>query len=444
MDQNSFAQRLSTYLTQGADGHVLGLFRVLYSLLMVYEMVDYLRIDLVRNMFVLPKVNFKYDGLEWLRPLPEPIMDGLIWVLLGATVLMTLGVWFRWAARFFAVGYAYIFLIDKSIYNNHIYLFILLALLLSFTHADHFFSLRKNRVSQVQRWEPFIIQFQLMIVYVYAALVKFKYDWMLRQEPVRSMCKSIGPDHWMHSFVNNEFFVYWATYGGFLLDLLTPLLLWYKPARKIGLPLLVVFHLSNSQLFNDIGIFPFVMLAALIIFFDTQEVPLLRNWANRKPVGAAATPTWQWSDRALRWGLGAYFVFQLLFPLRGFFLPNDLDWTTIGNRFSWRVKADTRYPEVMQFSIVNPTNPSQQLPVDIQTFVNDYQMKALVADPRCVVELARAIKADVAKQGYSGAQVRADIRLRYNGQPTRHFVRPEVDLTAVKVSPFERLTWVNQ
>ncbi|MBK6931833.1 MAG: hypothetical protein IPH12_13600 [Saprospirales bacterium] len=33
-----------------------------------------------------------------------------------------------------------------------------------------------------------------------------------------------------------------------------------------------------------------------------------------------------------------YFAFQILFPLRGLLLPNPLDYTTIGNRFAWRVK----------------------------------------------------------------------------------------------------------
>lgn len=136
--------RFKNYLTESIDGQVLGLFRLLYGILMVYEMFDYIKIDLVKNMFVLPRVNFKYDGLAWVTAMPEPYMDALLLILLGLAVLMTCGIWFKWAARLFALGYAYLFLIDKSIYNNHIYLFILLALLLSCTHADQFLSLKKR------------------------------------------------------------------------------------------------------------------------------------------------------------------------------------------------------------------------------------------------------------------------------------------------------------
>ena len=441
MQEKSLSQRLSEYLGTYTDGHVLGLVRFMYGILMVYEMIDYLRIGLVHNMFFAPLVNFKYDGLRWVTQLPEPIMNGIVWALLGLAVMMTLGIWFKWAARLFALGYAYIFLIDTSLYNNHIYLFILLALLLSFTHADHFFSWRKHTVEKIQRWEPFLIQFQLIIVYVYAALVKIKYDWMIRQEPVRSMCNAIGPDHWLHPLVKNEPFVYMVNYGGFLLDLLTPILLWYKPARKIGIPLLVLFHLSNSQLFNDIGIFPFVMLAALIIFFDTEDVPLLRQWVRQKKVpGAWAAPQWDWSSSLLRKGVTVYFIFQLLFPWRGFFLPNDMDWTTIGNRFAWRVKANNRVTREMKFELLGANG--QTAPVDLLTFINTHQMNTLVSDPRAIRDLAQGVERIAKARGYTILGVKASIGVAYNGKPVQHFVVPTVDLTKVSYSPFKKLNWI--
>ena len=268
--------RFKNYLTESIDGQVLGLFRLLYGILMVYEMFDYIKIDLVKNMFVLPRVNFKYDGLAWVTAMPEPYMDALLLVLLALAVLMTCGIWFKWAARLFALGYAYLFLIDKSIYNNHIYLFILLALLLSCTHADQFLSLKKKSIGKIMRWEQFIIQFQMVIVYFYASVVKMKLDWLLEQQPMRGGLMGISNDHWLAGVFKTEFFIYLVTYGGLLLDLLTPLLLWYKPFRRFGIGLLVLFHLTNTQIFDDIGIFPIVMLCGLFIFFELPELKWLQ------------------------------------------------------------------------------------------------------------------------------------------------------------------------
>jgi vitamin K-dependent gamma-carboxylase len=162
--------RFRTYLVQPIGGQVLGLFRILYSLFMAFEMIYYLKIDLVKNMFVLPSVNFKYDGLAWLTPMSGPLMTALVGLLFLLSLMMATGIWFKWAARLFAIGNAYIFFQDTSLYNNHIYLYILLAWLLSCTHADQFYSMRKKTVTAIPRWEQFIFQLQMVIVYFYAGV----------------------------------------------------------------------------------------------------------------------------------------------------------------------------------------------------------------------------------------------------------------------------------
>lgn len=438
--------RFRTYLQEQIDGRVLGLFRVLYSLFMAFEMIYYLRIDLVKNMFVLPTVNFKYDGLTWLSPLPGPMMTGLVWLLLAAALLMVAGVWFKWAARFFAIGNAFIFFQDTSLYNNHIYLYILLAWLLSCTHADQFVTLRKKTVDLIPRWEQFIFQFQMVIVYFYAGIIKFKYDWLVRQEPVRSLSVGYPDDRFLAVIVKQEAAVYAITYVGLILDLASPFLLFYKPVRKWAIFVFMGFHLFNSIIFDDIAFFPFVMLAGLVIFYELNELPWLRRLfppaagteTKKKkllaPVGAALP------GPLVRNLFIAYFVFQILFPFRGFLLPNQMDWTTIGNRFSWRVKADSRGIDELAFHVVYANGTAAK--VDIGTFINTHQIKMLVNDPRAVRDLAKAIKKEVTKQGGVVSAVTADIKLRCNGRSPQYFIDPSADLTKVRYSPFEKLGWV--
>lgn len=431
-------QRFSNWLASPVEGHILGLFRIIYGLFMCYEMIDYMRIDLVKHMFVLPALNFHYTGLYWLEALPEFWMDTIIMVLLGAAVAITLGLWMRIACMIFALGYAYIFLIDVSIYNNHIYLFILLAVLLGFTDADQFFSLRKRRLPDVfvARWQPFIIQAQLVIVYFFAGMIKLRSDWWALQEPVRTVVASISEGFWLGGFYKSEIGIYTMVYVGFLLDVLSPFLLWYKPVRNWAVLPFLAFHYSNSQIFGDIGIFPYIMACSLIIFFEVKELPFLR-----KLQSAGKAPALPVTRKAVRYTLVAYFAFQVLFPIRGYFLPNDLDYTKIGNRFGWRVKSDTRRPEPMRFVIIDPRS-NQGVDVPFQQYVNTMQIMAMLNDPRCVHDFAQWVKAEGVRRGVPNPQVKAIVRFGYNGRPPQDFIDPTVDLASAHWSPFQTIGWV--
>ena len=59
------------------------------------------------------------------------------------------------------------------------------------------------------------------------------------------------------------------SYGGLLFDLaVVPLLLW-KRTRLQAFLAAVVFHLCNALLFEfSIGVFPWMMIAATLMFFD--------------------------------------------------------------------------------------------------------------------------------------------------------------------------------
>ena len=135
------------------------------------------------------------------------------------------------------------------------------------------------------------------------------------------------------------------------------------------------------------------------------------------------------------------FVFQLLFPFRGHFLPNQLDWTTIGNRFSWRMKVDTRKSNEMQFYVHSPelNNPVQ---VDIQTFINDLQIKNMSMDPRSVADFAEFMRLEAVKYEAKDPSVTANIKIEYNGRPAQYFVKPDVDLSRVIYSPFKKADWI--
>ena len=113
----------------------------------------------------------------------------------------------------------------------------------------------------------------------------------------------------------------------------------------------VLFHGSNALIFNTIGSFPLVSLAATLIFTKEAEINAEMNAAQvRMPrrAGADAASAARGGARRHRWServsllLGAAWIcVQAAVPLRHHLLTSDVAWTKIGNDFAWRMMSDT-------------------------------------------------------------------------------------------------------
>ena len=192
------------------------------------------------------------------------------------------------------------------------------------------------------------------------------------------------------------------------------------------------------------------MTAALVLFFEASEVPWLRSLGmpsvdktsgkghtkGKTPEIPKAAPAWY------RPVLLAYCLFQVLFPLRGFFLPNAMDYTTIGNRFAWRMKIDTRQVERINFTLEDPKT-GQTTPVNPTGLLNDMQIRLLASDPRAVRTFAEALRKEAVRRGANAdIKVKVTIKEGYNGGPVQDFIVPGVDVSRVVYSPMVRLDWV--
>jgi hypothetical protein len=290
----------------------------------------------------------------------------------------------------------------------------------------------------VQHWEIFFVQAQIVLVYFYGGLAKLNSYWLLEQQPVRTLVEGFPPGSILSSLFNNSMGIGMVTYGGLLLDLSAPFLLWSPLLRRWGIWLYVAFNLFNARLFDDIGIFPFLMLGTIALFYSAADLPLLRRLPGAMPKPApVCLPANRWVKRILF----GYFIVQLLFPFRGFFLPNPLDYTTIGNRFAWRMKVDTRYPEQVRFAVVSPSR-GDSIPIDISKVINPMQIWALTYDPRAVADMGRYLRGEAVRMGMEDAVVRANIVIRYNGGPSQYYVDPSADYGSVWVDPYVPIPWL--
>lgn len=401
---------------------------------MIVEIGMYLKMDLVSSMFVKPALNFTYDGFEWVRPFSETGMNVLLGLMLIAAVCIFLGIGLRFAGLFFGVSQLYLLLLDKSLFNNHLYLFALLAILLSFTNADKGLSLFSPSFKKktVPRFQYLIFQIQFTIVYFYGGIVKLKHDWLVHHQPIKSGIEVLAERNPGFEFLNAPLLIALFAYAGLFIDLVCPILLWFKKTRITAICLLILFNIINLILFQDIGYFPIAMIGGLILFLGMEKLGSGEKKKNNAQV-----------SRFLLIGFSAYFLFQLLFPLRGFLLPNDQDLTTIGNRFSWRMKADTRYVDEAYFKIVDEAKPSDTTYIDFIRFVNVTQVNNLLADPRSMNQFAKHITQEGKKVGMQNPRLFGTIRISYNGRPINDYINRTTDLSNVtSLSPFQKIKWI--
>ena len=209
-------------------------FRILYGVLNVYLVWLYYSRGMIEKYYILPELHFTYWGFGWVRPWSG---NGMYWhyaALALLSILVALGLFYRVAIVLLRIGLAHLFLMEQARYLNHYYLNVLIALMLIFLPADRALSLDALRVPQLRTattpaWILWILQFQVGIVYFFAGLAKFNWDWLsgLVLKPRLHLSSDfllVGP------LLNQDWMALFMSYGGLLLDLLVvPLLLWKKP-----------------------------------------------------------------------------------------------------------------------------------------------------------------------------------------------------------------------
>ena len=248
----------------------LACFRIVFGAIMLWEVIRYFSHGWIERYFITPTFHFTFYGFGWVQPWPG---DGMYWHFFALGVLALLimvGFLYRLSAALFFLGFTYVFLLDQARYLNHFYLVCLLSLLMVLIPAHRALSVDalarpSLRAATAPAWALWLLRAQVGLVYFYAGVAKLNGDW-LRGEPIRDWLAYrtdfpiIGP------LFTQEPVMWMFAYGGLLLDLLlAPLLLWRR-TRWFAFALAVLFHLLNAGLFS-IGIFPWLMIAATVMFF---------------------------------------------------------------------------------------------------------------------------------------------------------------------------------
>jgi vitamin K-dependent gamma-carboxylase len=259
---------------------------VAFGTIMFWEVCRYFIYDWVERYYVQPEFRFTYYGFDWLRLWSGEWMH-LHFLFLGALALMiALGVLYRLSMTLFFLGFSYVFLFDQSLYLNHFYLICLISLTMIFIPAHRAVSFDARlcpgiRSDTAPAWALGLPAAQVGIAYLYGGLAKLNGDW-LQGEPTRMWLAYKTDFPIIGRWFTEEWIVYAFSYGVLLFDLLVvPFLLWQR-TRPFTFATAVVFHLTNANLFQ-IGIFPFLMIAATLLFFPPSWPRRLANLLRREP-----------------------------------------------------------------------------------------------------------------------------------------------------------------
>lgn len=409
----------------------LAAFRVAFGAIACWWAVDYMVRGRLQVAYINPQFHFTFYGFDWVRPWPGVGMYLHFVVLALAGLAIAAGFYYRVATLVFAVGLTYVFLLDRTNYQNHYYLLVLISWLLFLLPLNSDWSVdaldgRVVRSQTVPRWMLWLARFHIALPYVFGGLAKFETDWFAGA-PLRQTLASHATWPLIGPWLLDERIVQGFIWGGLLLDLgAVPLLLW-RPTRIPAYLACVVFHLLNSQLFS-IHIFPWFMLAATTLFFE-PDWPRRLLRAKRLSVSFPVPVAWRSLPVRTRVAaalLCAYCLFHCVWPLRHHIYPGPASWTEQGHFFAWRMMLRGKTVGIRYYLTDTETGRTQL--VDPRPILSPIQVGTFPRDPEMILHLAHHIRDENRRRYGREAEVRALVLTSLNGRKPQLQIDPNVDL----------------
>ncbi len=425
------------------DGASAVFFRIVFGLVMAHWAWDYLALGIVTRIYVEPKFHFTYVLFDWVRPWPGNGMYLHFLVLCVLGCFIACGFLYRLSAVAFAIGFTYVFLLDRTNYQNHYYLITLVSWWLPWLPLNRNVAVDawlwpSTKVETVPVWVLWVLQFHVGVPYFFGGIAKLNDDWMLG-EPLSQMLLAKSSLPFIGSLFKVESTGILLAWGGLLFDLLVvPMLIW-KRTRVTAYLMCIAFHLMNSVIFN-IHIFPWFMLAATPVFFEP-------DWP-RRVLGGAKLAIPSEPAPVISLGLGrkvaigfvaCYVVFHCVFPLRHHFYGGDTSWTERGHYFSWRMML--RGKSVVLGYAIKDKVTGEVVDGNVNRFIGSEQSEKFGRDPEMILQFAHFLGDEYRKATGHQAAVHALVLASLNGRKPELLIDPNVDLMSEPRGFYAR-SWV--
>lgn len=437
---------INNYFSKQTSAAPLAVFRIIFGLIMCISLIRFWYHGWIESLYILPKFHFHYWGFDFVQV--PGAFTYLVFLICGLSALgIALGVTYRFSTLMFFLSFTFIELLDKTTYLNHYYFVSVITFILFWLPANCYYSydaFRKPVTKAFQfipNWNIDIIKFFLAIVYIYAGMAKLNYDWLVRAMPLTIWLPTKFSVPFIGAIVHEKWVHYLFSWGGALYDLAIVFLLLCKKTRIFGFVLVVIFHLLTRVLF-PIGMFPYIMIASSLIFFGYRFHDRILEYISRiSKIKKSNFDNGNYLQESSFTQIGkkvlvGVIILQLVIPLRSHLFTNNVYWTEIGYRFSWRVMLmeKTGYAN---FKIVDPEN-DKRFYVQNDDFLTAIQQKQMATQPDFIIEYAHYLGDHFESQGHGNVEVFVESYVSLNGRPSQEYIDPNVNLRLVKNSPFYR------
>ncbi len=431
---------MNNFLFRQIDNTGLVLFRVVFGLLIAIEAFGAIATGWVRRVLVEPEFTFNFIGFDFLQTIQGPGMY-YYFVIMGIFgIMVMLGYRYRLSMFMYALMWTGVYFMQKSAYNNHYYLMMLLCWIMVMLPAHKWLSLdtRLNpskKTSMMPNWCKWIMIVQVLIVFTYASVAKWYPDWLDATAPALFM--KAKKSYWLiGDLLQQPWMHYSIAYFGILFDLLIiPMLLW-KKTRLFGFYLSLFFHLFNSIVFQ-VGIFPYMSISFALFFFSSET--LKKRFLPKKEIYVGHEVKIPKYKNLLIPVFAVYFIFQIGLPLRHWVISDDVLWTEEGHRLSWRMMLRSKSGSLTVW--VENKATGERTSYKYRKKLSRKQSRNLLTHPDFMWQFAQYIKAEEQKKGNDVA-VFMNSKVSVNGGPYFRFIEPKVDLASISWDHFRHHDWI--
>ena len=433
---------LATAARRAVSADSVAVFRIAFGVLAAFAAIRFLANGWVNQLYLAPRAHLTYPGFGWVQPLPAPWMHLVVAAVGAAGVAIALGWRYRLACWSYLCGFAYLEAIDATLYLNHYWFVSLCALLLAIVPAHHHWSLdaradRVRRSARVPAGVVWALRAQVGVVYVFAGLAKLNADWLSSALPLRIWLADRSDIWLVGPLLDEPWLAFAASWGAAAFDCTIVGWLLWRRSRPWAYAVLVMFHVATWMLFA-IGVFPWVMIAAALVFFDPdwprQLAARCRALRAHLPVQPESRLVRRAADTCPRLGraalvaLAALAVVQLALPLRHLAYPGDVRWTEEGYWGAWRVMLTDKAAH-LEFEVTDPATGHRWI-VGPDIVLEDWQIERASGHPDLIVATAHLVADQYRHSGVTDVEVRADAWVSMNGRPAQRIIDPTVDLAA--------------
>ena len=127
----------------------------------------------------------------------------------------------------------------------------------------------------------------------------------------------------------------------------------------------------------------------------------------------------------------AWLALQIAIPTRQWLYPGNTAWTSIGERFSWRMKLDQRHG-VAEFYVLTADKQVNYVPPG--KFINKRQTRKMACTADMLLQYAHFLKRKWRRDTGQDAAVFAIVRCSLNSRESAFFIDRYVDLSSLERS----------